>query len=71
LKTERPSRPRIEFAWISRVVYLMSRPFSLFHDGLWFTCPVGRATVARVKDVIKEILKNSVRFSVPPEMGLI
>ncbi|HMK35424.1 MAG TPA: DNA polymerase, partial [Desulfomonilaceae bacterium] len=37
----------------------------LLHDGIWFTCPAERATVARVKEVIRKIMENSVRLSVP------
>jgi len=37
----------------------------LLHDGLWFSCPAERATVARVSQVIKNIMENSVRLSVP------
>jgi DNA polymerase family A len=37
----------------------------LLHDGIWFTCPEERATVARVKKAIKKIMENSVSLSVP------
>lgn len=30
----------------------------LLHDGIWFTCPGDRATVARVKEAIKKIMEN-------------
>ena len=36
----------------------------LLHDGIWFTCPEKRATVARVSEVIKKIMENCVRLSV-------
>jgi DNA polymerase I len=42
----------------------------LLHDGLWFTCPDKRATVARVTEVIKKIMENSVRLSVPLKVEL-
>ncbi|MBI5250190.1 MAG: hypothetical protein HY912_11910 [Desulfomonile tiedjei] len=42
----------------------------LLHDGLWFTCPSERATVARVKEAIKKIMENSVRLSVPLKAGV-
>jgi len=35
----------------------------LLHDGIWFTCLDGRATVARVEEAIK-IMENYVRLSV-------
>jgi DNA polymerase I-like protein with 3'-5' exonuclease and polymerase domains len=37
----------------------------LLHDGIWFTCPVERATVARVSQLIKQNMENSVPLSVP------
>ncbi len=37
----------------------------LLPDGIWFTCPDERATVARVRESIQEIMENSVRLSVP------
>jgi len=43
----------------------------LLHDGIWFTCPEGRATVARVKESIQEIMENSVRLSVPLKFELV
>ena len=42
----------------------------LLHDGIWFTCPAERATVARVGEVIKKIVENCVRLSVPLKVGL-
>jgi DNA polymerase I-like protein with 3'-5' exonuclease and polymerase domains len=41
------------------------RPVLLLHDGLWFTCPAERATVARVTKEIQKIMESSVRLSVP------
>lgn len=37
----------------------------ILHDGIWFTCPAKRATVARVTEAIQKIMENSVRLSVP------
>jgi DNA polymerase-1 len=37
----------------------------LLHDGIWFTCPDDRATVARVSEDIRKIMENSVRLSLP------
>jgi len=37
----------------------------LLHDGIWLTCPSKRVTVTRVIEVIKKIMENSVRLSVP------
>jgi DNA polymerase I-like protein with 3'-5' exonuclease and polymerase domains len=37
----------------------------LLHDGIWFTCPEERATVARVGEEIQTIMEDSVRFLVP------
>jgi DNA polymerase I len=42
----------------------------LFHDGIWFACPDDRATVARVTEVVKKIMENFVRFSVPLKVEL-
>ncbi len=42
----------------------------LLHDGIWFTCPDERATVARVTEEIREVMENSVRFSVPLKVEL-
>lgn len=42
----------------------------LLHDGIWFTCPEKRATVARAKEVIKKIMENSVRLSIPLKVEL-
>jgi DNA polymerase I len=46
------------------------RPVLLLHDGLWFTCPAERATVARVTEEIQKIMENSVRLSVPLKVEL-
>jgi len=43
----------------------------LLHDGIWFTCPLESATVARVKEAIKKIMENSVRFSVQLKVEVI
>lgn len=43
----------------------MLRGGVLLHDGIWFSCPDERATVAHVNEVIKKIMENSVRFSIP------
>jgi DNA polymerase I len=37
----------------------------LLHDGIWFTCPEKRATVARVTEKIQKTMENSVQLSVP------
>ena len=37
----------------------------LLQDGIWFTCPNKRVTVTRVSNMIKKIMENSVRLSVP------
>jgi DNA polymerase I len=42
----------------------------LLHDGIWFKCPEERATLARVKGAIKNIMENSVRLSVPLRVEL-
>jgi DNA polymerase I len=42
----------------------------LLHDGIWFTCPAERATVARVAGEIKKIMENSVGLSVPLRVEL-
>jgi DNA polymerase-1 len=42
----------------------------LLHDGIWFTCPDKRATVARVSEEIHEVMENSVRISVPLKVEL-
>jgi DNA polymerase I-like protein with 3'-5' exonuclease and polymerase domains len=42
----------------------------LLHDGIWFTCPNDRATVARVEAMIQKIMENSVRLSVPLRVEL-
>lgn len=42
----------------------------LLHDGIWFTCPDERATVARVKEEIQKITENSLRLSVPLKVEL-
>jgi DNA polymerase-1 len=48
-----------------RVANLTVKIVLLLHDGIWFTCPAERATVARVKEEIQKIMENSVRLSVP------
>jgi DNA polymerase I-like protein with 3'-5' exonuclease and polymerase domains len=42
----------------------------LLHDGIWFTCPAERATVARVAQEIRKTMNNSVRLSVPLKVDL-
>lgn len=42
----------------------------LLHDGIWFTCPDDRATVARVAEEIRKIMENCVRLSVPLQVKL-
>lgn len=42
----------------------------LLHDGIWFTCPDERATVARVTGEIQKIMEDSVRLSVPLKVEL-
>jgi DNA polymerase I-like protein with 3'-5' exonuclease and polymerase domains len=42
----------------------------LLHDGIWFTCPANRATVARVTELIKKTKENPVRLSVPLKVEL-
>lgn len=42
----------------------------LLHDGIWFTCPNERATVARVKEAIQKNMENSVKLSVPLKVEL-
>ena len=37
----------------------------LLHDGIWFTCPENRSTVALVAEEIRKIMEHSVRLSVP------
>jgi DNA polymerase I-like protein with 3'-5' exonuclease and polymerase domains len=44
---------------------------SLVHDGIRFTCPDNRTTVAHVKNVIQKTMENSVRLSVPLKVELI
>jgi DNA polymerase I-like protein with 3'-5' exonuclease and polymerase domains len=34
----------------------------LLHDGIWFTCPDDRGTVARVKEAIKKMMENLLDF---------
>lgn len=48
-----------------RVENLPVKIVLLLHDGIWFTCPDDRATVARVTGEIKKIMENSVGLSVP------
>ena len=42
----------------------------LLHDGFWFTCPEERATVARVTQVIKKTMENSVRLPIQLKVEL-
>jgi DNA polymerase I len=42
----------------------------LLHDGIWLTCPDERVTVTRVGEVIRKIMENSVRLSVPLKVKL-
>lgn len=42
----------------------------LLHDGIWFTCPAERATVARVSEAIKKIMENSVQIFFAAQNGV-
>jgi hypothetical protein len=48
----------------------MPRPFPLFHNGIRFTHRDDRATIVRLGEVIKEIMENSVKLSVPLKVEL-
>lgn len=39
-------------------------------DGIWSTCLVDRASVARVEEVVARIMENAVRLSVPLKVEL-
>ena len=48
-----------------QVSYIPVKMALLLHDGIWFTCPNDRVTVARVAEEIRNIMENSVKLSVP------
>ncbi|MBM3302565.1 MAG: hypothetical protein FJY85_21770 [Deltaproteobacteria bacterium] len=60
----------LELHRVFRSSNLTIRILLLLHDGIWFTCPAERATVARVTKEIQKTMENSVRLSVPLKVEL-